>query len=238
MPAQQQVEARVKNLEQIVAGLSSTARRYDVNPDAKSKGAVTNTIAEQFLDVRWDTLFSYSTEFESLDGFDTDAGVDLFGGGVRLTTAGSGADIQTIIKNTAPNLTMDLSKESRFRGTIVIDQATNQTARFSAGDADEAYGFKITNAALTGFARHLTVETTVSLNTTLAVDDVYVLEAKNYPGNKVEFFVNGAPVGAISSGLPSTSEFPTIIWSASLAEQAAAAKVMHIYSVHYLQRRV
>jgi len=76
-----------------------------------------------------------------------------------------------------------------------------------------------------------------SLIQTFATGDEFVLEAKHYPGDRVDFYVNGSSVGSLSSNLPSGDIYRSQILSATLTNTEAADKrIEPIPEVMYLQK--
>jgi hypothetical protein len=239
--ATQTSDPAVQELQRQVAELSNSVNstsQLDQNLDVKSKDIIRQIVSNSLFDILWDTTYQYFTEFESLDGFNTTTGVGLLGGGAYIVTSGSGTNFQLINKYTSPSFVFDSTKRSNFRAVISVDQITAQNGKIQTGSsADEGYGFTFVNAALSIATIHGGITYSTPTSFVLNGTDVFLLEARYYPSQKVDFFVDKVLVGTLTSNLPSISAFSGSIWSAGITESEASSKILHICSVEYLQSR-
>lgn len=232
-------------LEQKVSGLSNNTNLYPVIPDARSKGAVSDTVGDQLFDSFWKRIYWYSTGFESLSNFNL---TNIGGGGAAfllgsvniVAAAGSSGNQGELTRLVSPNDAFSFAQESQFRTQVYFNVSTTmaaQTIYITMGSAlSESYGFKILNSTLYGMAAQNNVVTTKQLPVTLNTTDIFELEAHLYPGQKVEFFVNQSPVGTISTTIPKTAS--TIFLDLYISTQSASAKDFGVYFFNYLQKRV
>lgn len=207
--------------------------------DNTSKDIIKDIIEKHFLDILFDNIYYYNTWFDSVDGFEAVGNSYTAAGILILETDASGSD-QAYITKVNPVIlnSLDFTKESRFRVAIQPRQITNQNIKAVAGDYNtQSYGFEIEDSTLKGFTHDASSGTTTDI-LTITANSNYTMEARFFPGNRVDFAVNGIVYGSISTTLPSDINTAEILFSISIAEQEAALKGLEIGSAEFIQSRL
>ena len=212
-------------------------------PSVDFKAAVDATLTEKLpdriFDLVWKKTFHYSTFFESLDGFEKTAGVSLTSDQyiTLLTTAVSGNN-QNISKKPLIQGLITFSQKSYFRSDLYFVNNTAQTIYLIVGQKTaDAYGFKIVNGTIYGVTRNGANESTVSLGSITAGDDMN-LEARYYPNDKVIFLTDSIEKGVSTTNLPSSANSPTqFLFYTDITTNEAVAKEMRMSFFEYFQKR-
>ena len=196
---------------------------------------------DAFLRIFWDKFYYYNTFFEGIDGFNKVNSIVIDGGGALVTSPGTGTAFADINVDVAAFLGgLSFARESRFRTVVRFTTNSAQDIFMAIGNptvaGEDSYGFFMDDATLKGFAQTAPGSRTTTVLMTPATGTTYTLDARFYPGNKVEFFVDGIPRGTVSSNLPTTAG--TVIWDVHVLESAASAKAVFVGSIEYLQKRL
>lgn len=236
-----ELETKVQELEKKVNDLSVLVNMknnsLDRNTNVLERRIIEDVVQDEILDLFWGNFFYYNTWFESPDGFNVTNDATISGGGLAVTSPGSGVASSSIYAlNTSFAGGFSLLKESRMRCTAQYTRIVTQDIRIGVGDvvAGDAYGFRVSNATLQGFAQTAPGTRTTFNILTITANTDYDLEARYYPGNKVSFFVDGVERGNVSATLPVT--VGTKLWEAESTESAAETKQIFIGSFEYIQR--
>lgn len=211
--------------------------------------AIEKFINENIIDIQWDDFYSYTTNFESLDGFEV---IDVNTGftGVAnindsipniglLLTSGSSTpgDGASVIKHRIIEGRFRFDRISRVRFEVLFATSTNNDIFLSVGQASSlAYGFHAFEGGLFGFTTNSTQSST-TLDITLDPNTSLVLDARFFPElGFVNFYVNSVFKGQLRTNLPDESIGNTM-WEATAKGRDSLEKRVNIYNVDLLQRR-
>lgn len=242
------MEEETKNqIEQINKRLDLVQENLDIlndhketplrnNLDSDSKKVIQNTVEERLIDILFDNMYYYNTWFDGVTGFETNGDSYTAAGQLILSTAGTGVDAAYVSKvNPVVVESLDFTKQSRFRVSIQPRATTNQNIKAVVGDYNtEAYGFQIEDNTLQGYTNDGSSSTTRTL-LTVSANTNYRMEARFFPGERVDFIVNGVTYGSIAATLPNDIVAAEILWSISITEQEAVVKVLELGSTEYIQ---
>lgn len=256
-------------LEKLEKGLAGAEKRLEdlkarqltfpldrVSVDTLSR-AVDFFMLDKIYNLLWRKTFMYSTNFESLDGFYTTAGVTIDAGqannAVALTTNGANGDLQELQRILAIGSFITFGLKSSFHTFIGLFQYTDQEVYVLAGEKTISpfYGFKIVNGAIYGVVSPAGTasETTTLLYDTPPANRALFLEARYTPLEGVQFilrFLNAAAtdmveiVGGITdpAALPDVTEAVTVyLFDITIQATAAAVKQMDLSIFEYFQQR-
>lgn len=226
-----------KEVESLKVEISELRNKKPIDRylDVESKDIIKDIIKNEFFELYWDSIFQYTTNAESLDGLTKSAGVGLLGGAFNLITTATGTNFQYLKRTFAPADVFNFSKESRFRIVMAADQIVTQNILITIGSTGHFFGFDIEDDVIRGTTRDGTTTKIVTLNKSINSTDLFLLEARFFPKNRVDFYVNGVQYGSSTINLPTTTS--TTLWECTITEQAALAKTMWLYSVEYLQKK-
>lgn len=255
----QSLQSDIQKLQSQVAALSTTAKNSTapVNPSARDKTNQSNVSSTQIMDVLWNTVYYYFTDFPTIyDPFTTlsnpqyanfnlvivdssnPGGIGIVNGAVHIFTNSPSvaSDSVQIYKVTPISPTYSFSKASRFRTQVTFDSATAQNIYIVLGDFNgDSYGFYISNATLFGVATKGGVVTTTSLNITINNTALFKLDARFLPNTSVAFYVNDTLTGSITSGLPQTAG--QIFWNFYAKSTSTIQSGIYAYFAEYIQMR-
>lgn len=222
--------------------------------DNSSRQVIQDAISDNVLDIVWNDYFYYQTYFESLDGWnliDTSAGSSIVSRlGVHLATGASTNDISSIDKEPVYQNVLSFDEESRFASSIFVTGVTNIEAFVGIGFVNNGatgahYGFFLSGSTLKGTCADGSTQSTVDLltissNHPTTIDPIYYVEARFYPGYKIEFFVSkdGGDLiqyGSLSSNIPSGNMYEWL--SAEVKTKTTASIEMRFGNMEYIQRR-
>ena len=207
--------------------------------DNQSKSIIEDIINVRFVDILFDNIYYYNSWFDSIDGMESTGHSYSAAGLSILGTAGTGVD-EAFVAKTNPVIlnAMDFTKESRFRVSIQPRATTNQNIKAVVGDYNtEAYGFEIEDATLKGFTHDDSSGTTKDI-LTISANNNYTMEARFFPGERVDFVVNDVNYVSITATLPSDINAAEILWSVAITEQEAVVKELELGGVEYIQSRI
>lgn len=166
----------------------------------------------------WDNIVRFTTFFESLDGYGN-TNVAFSGEDLLFSVPATLGQYSEIDKTPSVQPFLSFNARQFFRTTIRIGSAPTLTAlkgKIVVGSATadgagdyvtnlKCYGFKIDGTSLYGVTGDGTAETTLLLGT-IAVDSLYNLTAKLFPGeHKVIFYIDGIEKGNIQTRIPVSS---------------------------------
>ena len=212
-------------------------------PSVDFKEAVDATLTEKLPDrifnLVWKKTFHWITFFESIDGFTKTAGTTLTSDQyiTFLTTNVSGNN-QYIEKKPLYQGLITFSQKSYFRSDLYFVNNTAQTIYLIVGQkTGDAYGFKVINGTIYGVTRNGANESTISLGSITAGDDMN-LEARYYPNDKVIFLTDSVEKGTLSINLPSPANVASqFLFYADITTDEAVAKEMRMSFFQYSQFR-
>lgn len=175
--------------------------------DNKSKDIIQQVIEERLLDINWNNYFTFSTFFESLDGWDdlSSAGstVAISGDMVQLTTDAATNDDAEVFKRVFIAEDFSFANDQRYKTSIRFDSVSDIDCLAVVGDrlpgttyGVSYYGFHVVNNSLKGISVFDSNTTEVVLQT-VAANTIYELEAR-LSKNRLTFYVNGVEKGLIT----------------------------------------
>lgn len=247
-------DATIRDLQQRIAKLEQDAarksqRQLEYPLDKNSIDTVSRAsdafLLDKVFNLLWQKTFRWTTRFESLDGF-TVVNAGYSGSGdnsVVLTTTAAIPGTASVRKQCVYDDEFSFAYTSRLRTSFQVGQVTSQTGNILVGiNGDNHYGFTITDGTLKGASGNTTTSTTVSLQS-ISANVTYDLEARYYPGRKVDFFVDGVRRASITDttklpetlavgGGPITNFFPMIF---SLDNGTAVARTLSFSNWDYFQ---
>lgn len=243
----------VKNLEDVIRRIEK-APALDRNLDNTSKDILGQEIGKKIIDIVWNQYFYYFSAFESAEGWDvtSDAAVDVDSGGLDLLTTAVADNRANAVKSLP--FVADFDNDSRFRTVFYLSVDTTASDidySMSVGSGIEfprsaSYGFRVEENVLYGIARDDSFETKIPLMTLEELQGngleayTYIVEARFYAGNRVEYYVSEVnqtkPLlrGTITTTLPSGSGVSIAF---DLYTRTTTAKQAYVYFVEYIQNR-
>lgn len=213
-------------------------RPIDRYLDSDSKKILTQLIGVNFLDLLFNNIYYYNTWFDAVDGMEKSGQSFTAAGQLILETAGTGTN-QAYVTKVNPVIlnALDFTQPSRLRVSIQPRHTTNQNLKMVVGDHNtQAYGFEIEDATLRGFAHNATTGTTKNI-LTITANTNYTMEARFFPGERIDFFVDSVDYGSITTNLPTDINTAEILWSISITEQEASLKGVELGQLEYIQTR-
>lgn len=237
----------------------------DRNIGTLDKKVMEDAISDAIIEITWNRYFYFHTFFEEIgvagsanNGWSLNnsaaVGTGLDGSGVFLKTGAVSNDETFITKGPIFQGMLSYEQESRFRTSFQIDSVTSVNAFMGIGYgqkgfAQSHYGFRLENTVLYAVVSNGTTETTKAIMT-VAVNNVIQVEARFYPGYKVEFYTSDAfdpatvgttflpillPRGAITTTIPKGLVDNWITYH--IETKSAAAKTLAISEAEYIQKR-
>lgn len=175
--------------------------------------------------------FHWYTLFESLDGYET-ARVTIGPSYITMATDGSNGDVGYILKQLSYGVTsMSWDKKRTIATKIRFEDNTNQTMYIVTGQTTstgEHFGFKVVDNIIYGSVADGTTESLLTIGTISGPPDEILLVAKFFPKEKVEFFIDNASVGVISTTIPSASTFAWKTINIRMTADEAAVKTLKL----------
>lgn len=250
--AESLLEARLLKLEAEIQQLKLQTGKLEYPVDVQSKAAIEQAVDEflpnKILDIIWKKTFHYLTLFESLDGFGG-SGVTIANDQLTFATGAVSGNFAEIFKQPNNQGLATFSQRSFLRTNVKLAQITNQTIYITVGNVrnvSEGYGFKISDDTLYGVSNDGTTESTVKLQV-LQANQKYHIEARYLPGQRIVFFADDpttTPVTSIREVGSKVNNLPipdatgnTLFFFTRITTNAAAAKIMWMSFVEYLQFR-
>lgn len=251
---QEELEKEISNLKrdlELVKQEQDTKKTFqlDYPIDENSKKIISDVINDKILDLVWTKYYYYSTFFESIDGYTQTTGgtgsVDISDTRIAVNTGATNGSSAELQKNPTNQTILRWDRESRFRINFDVSATTNQEIRIAIGDAsngiqDSHYGFWVDDSTLKGTASNGTTSASVTLKT-ISSSTPYDIEARFYPGKRVDFFVDGKLLGSITdqSKLPSADTTKTFIpfFTFYIENQAGEVKIAECSWFEYIQER-
>mgnify|MGYP001612343175 CR=1 FL=1 len=241
-PNESNLISTVENLVKEVASIkSNTINRY---LDNASKDIIKQIVTESLFDIFWQKLTHFITFFESLDGYD----VNVSGGGaaavgaasLQIDTAATNGNVAEVLKTPDAQGLLSFGFRSSFRTTASVSTSggslANTTAYYCIGEVgNENYGFKWASGNLLGFTSTGGTETTKTLVTTFGNATLYNLEARFFPTNRVDFYVNGTLKATSTSNLPTTANFALVHMKITAGENNGKTLLTSFFE--YIQER-
>lgn len=214
----EEIEEKFASLTREVKELKSKADPFDKSQlkfplDNQTQKIIKDYISSEILDVAWNDYFYYHTFFESLDGWNPGATtLSKFGTDGNLAViidiaSGAGVSSESIDKTPAISDLLSYDKRQRTRTYVAYFDDANQNSYIGIGQAftgnTKGYGFEQANAALKAVSADGTATTTKTLNVTLDTSKFYKLETVLYPGERIDFFLDGVLATTINENIPS-----------------------------------
>lgn len=256
-----QLERKINQQSQEIADLKSKSSNLNYTLDTNTKRIIEDSISDKVADIVWENIFTYIGNFESLDGWQTfktgtgTATVPL--GFLTLETSVASSDATGVRKIVSP---LFFERPQRFRFVMEAVDTTNLTFYITVGSptanagALPYYGFEVINATLYGLSAINSTITTLSLNTTIDSAKTYTLEARYFPGRRIDFYVesktydgNGVITaredrklaGSISTNVPHSINYNedsmANIIEINLITNTTAAKTYYINTLEVMQ---
>lgn len=182
---------------------------------------------------RWTTLFNEVIGTYTTGGVGTEV-ITQLATGVRLATDTSTNDsayIRKNISNIVPYF-MTWDKERIVRFLVNFTDITNQDITMVFGDAgsnQRKIGFNVSDNLLTGITSDGTSQTTTGTLATISAATQYVLEARFFPGDRCEFYINNVYISQTSLYLPSGTSDAERMIHCLITTGENAAKTMELY---------
>jgi len=104
----------------------------------------------------------------------------------------------------------------------------------SSASSDRHVGFKVVDGVLYGTVANGTFESHLEL-ATLTSSERHELKVVFTPGVEARFYVDGEDKGAITTRLPSGTNYANKIFYASVYNKAAENKLLQVYQVKFVQ---
>lgn len=248
----------------------------DRNLDNKSRDILQQEMGKRALDIAWDDFFYYFEAFTSLDGVGDNNGsssvsVSVASSKLFVQSPSSGATAYAHKKTTFQNI-LSFDLESRFSSSFDVSyslgsgEMTDVRAYVGTGvqitggndniiadglNVSDHYGFYLDDSNLYGVTSDGSSHTTTLLLDDVQHFDLFFVEARHFPNNKVVFYVSdptpadGTIVvkplkerGTITSTLPSGRR--TSLWEATVKNDNGAAQTreMDVGYFEIAQRRL
>lgn len=246
-------EKRIRDLEKEVKRLSDVIGvGFDRNMNPENQDVLRELIQDKIYDIVWDDYFYIHEFFYTTTGFQTASSTSSvsFGvGGVDMITGTSSGDYKELAKQMAND--SEFVKHDRityFRVNAYWGETTNQTSYIrtlyngfvgasSDTDYSSAVGFKVHDGTLYGIAQGNEQETESPI-LNITADEVYELELRYFPYDRVDFYVDGTYRTSISTNLPDESDNNVKIFDAFIQTDAASEqKDLHVEYYQFLQKR-
>ncbi len=246
----------IKKQDEKILELEEKPVMLDRYLDNQSKDILATVIEERIMDLVWNKYFYYFSTFESVDSWDviSDAVSQITSSGLLLETLATIDDRSNASKYVKFQNVMSFDEESRFRTLFYLDVNT------TAADIDYSmsiglgiptplqknYGFRLEDNILYGICSDGTTESKVAILTTNAAQGggseafVYLIEARFYPGNKVDFYISGSGDATLVHKGTLTTNLPTGANGSinfDLYTRAATTKKAFIDFCEYIQIR-
>jgi len=252
-------DARIKNLEDKVAQLQR-------NPGASSgigrtigtleKRVIEDTVSDTILELAWNKYFYLMSDFAA-DGWSVTsaASPSVTGSGLTLETTTTTDNRSLAYRKIKFQQVMSFNEESRFRTLFYLDidsDAADIDYSLSIGSGiptplSNRYGFRLHNNSFLGVCSNGTTESTVNLfNTDTAQGGgletfIYLVEARYYPGSRVDFYTSEAGStevqfrASLTTNLPSGYDETGIHFD--LYTRTTTAKRAFVDFAEYIQKR-
>lgn len=240
-----ELENRIKGFEMKDQTFNDqTQLRYPL--DTESQRVLKESVKREILDILWDDVYYYATMFDSLDGWDADsATLSEFGSyghiglGVTVSSGASAGTSESVKKIPTIQGFLSFDNHSRLRTKVTYFDDNNQESYVGVGlnsASTDHYGFFQDDTTLYGSTGDGSAETTVFLKT-VDSSGVYELEARHFPGEKVDFYVDGVLKGSIAKTLPSgsISDSRFIHVGCTKPSTEAAKKIIYLSHIEYIQ---
>lgn len=242
---QQQLDSITADIQKLQATVGTlqhpqdTPVRITQHLDNPSKDNLEQIIADRILDIVWNEYYYYSTTFDSIDRYlvsINSGSVSITSSGISITTGGTGTDEDSAFLPVSSDL-LSTKKEARFRLSNKLDSTSNVNwfaLTLEDSTAADYTGFRMMNGSIYGVSSHASTETDVLLQTYIA-GTFYQLELRYFPGQRVDFYVNGIQLGTIIVNLPTLT--PTRIVDIGLSESTASAKTSTTSYFEFIHRK-
>lgn len=220
--------------------------RLDRYLDNTSKDIIEDIVSERIIDITWDDYFYFHSFPEAVDGW------AVSGGGASTGVSGAGVTLQTgaVATNSASAGKLSLNQQvltydeiGRFRTTFETGSVADTTINIGIGtptSSNNHYGFRVINDTLYGVTGNGSSETTRSLGT-IGANNAYTIEARLFPGQRVDFYVSDSDKANLQIKGSITTTLPTGLISSWLdlliRTEAASAKFMYVNYMEYIQKR-
>lgn len=215
------INKREKREQQIIGYVPN-----GVNWTLKSRKSVDPGHVHVFPEV---DFLTYTTFFESLDGFSVSAsGVTAGFGGMIMQTSTT-INTERGLSSEPSTVAPDWSKDSGFQTFLRLSATTAQLIYFGLGNlsigdgTEEGYGFKILNGTLYAISTDSngvsSSSTTVDITGSLDLTAMHTYKAIKH-GDSISYYVDGIIKATITTNLPTGSPAEVIFYSIKNTEAA------------------
>lgn len=269
------VEELSRSLSELKEEVKKGGKKMIDDYSFQEKDALAEVVGDSIIDIVWNKMFHFFTFFESLDGWslsDSSSGSvsGAFAGGVQLRTDASGGTETFIIKNPSYQNVLTFDRPSRFRtafyvasgaGAVGGEEADNELAYIghgngytaSAGGLDpqtSQYGFVAIDNILYGITGDGKSMTKTILKKNFNYYDLYEVEARYFPGERVDFYVSDPVptlgvipsefkakfITSITTTLPNKKEVPSLMRYQIVTADSAYREMMFTF-FEYIQNK-
>jgi len=228
---------------------------FPTNPQTKKaiEEATDSYLKDKIFDLNWENYFYYQSFFESLDGWNLiDTGSSSVSRlGVALQTGTTINNESSIDKEPVYQNVLSFDEESIFSSAFFVTSVSQTEGFIGIGEVNNGatgshYGFFIDDDKLYGSCADGTTQTTlelftISTNHPTSVDPIYFVEARFFPGEKIEFYVKVnydsefVLQGTISTNIPTGAMFEWL--GARVKTTDTNASELRFGHMEYVQKR-
>lgn len=232
----EELTKRIESLQQELSELKAGKDFQLKYPlDEETKRIITQTISSELPRIWWDEIFFLSSVFESVDRFSVTAAVTISDTGLEMSTS-AGSAAASLLQETGTPIAIE--NETYFSNTVTVVDVSEVNFDATILTGTGYVSMQINEGAIVGVCNDGTTSSEVSIGT--AVDNgAYLLELNYFPGDRVDFYVDGTLEGSVTSNLPPlTSDVTTIVeYGLEPESGGATATSCNINYFSILQRR-
>lgn len=163
--------------------------------------AISNFLINNLQDLMWRKVFSWTSLFESIDGYTQTGTVTISGSQILMTTGATSGNSSSIQKLPGVQNLLDFSKRIFMRASftpavanatvyLVVGQAINATG-------DQYFGFKVVNGTLFAVVSVNGTGSEVTAQIATGLSGEINVEARYFPNaGKITFFYNQTPTNS------------------------------------------
>ena len=194
----------------------------------------------------WTRDFYMVTQFQHTDGFfPSTVGTGNWSIAIGILSISTGVNIGSIMEVTPAcdpiTIPSTWDKDRRLRTTVTLVTDTNQVGYIVVGGLptalERAIGFKIVNNQIFGCVCDGVAETLTAALLNFVAGEIHSLEARYVAGTECRFYIDGAEVGVITTGLPSGTVGSEIFFHVYIENTAAEDKSLEFILWEFYQKR-